>query len=137
MADDFWGSVQWDNFYGEMRRVFCDRDFYDLPLDHPIFHCVFNLQGPKNKLQIPNIRTGIRSEFTGVTWEYHDGEACREVHVRAIADDRGRIMVVACHNTDNGDGWEREGENDYFFHNFSEKIAFPLGINIVFYAMTH
>ena len=46
-------------------------------------------------------------------------------------------MVIACHNTDNGDGWEREGEDDYFFHRFSENIAFPLGINIIFYAMTH
>ena len=25
----------------------------------------------------------------------------------------------------------------YFFHNFSEKRAFPLGINILFYLMTH
>ena len=46
-------------------------------------------------------------------------------------------MVIACHNTDNGDGWERESWSDYYFHNFSEKIAYPLGINIVFYAMTH
>jgi len=36
-----------------------------------------------------------------------------------------------------GDGWEREGESDYYFHNFSEKVAYPLGINIIFYAMTH
>ena len=54
-----------------------------------------------------------------------------------IYDDRGRMMVIATHNTDNGDGWEREGENAYYFKNFSEKIAYPLGINIIFYAMTH
>jgi hypothetical protein len=47
------------------------------------------------------------------------------------------MMVIATHNTDNGDGWEREGENAYFFKNFSEKISYPLGINIIFYAMTH
>jgi hypothetical protein len=47
------------------------------------------------------------------------------------------MMVMICHNTDLGDGWEREGENEYYFREFSEKAAYPLGINIVFYAMTH
>ena len=35
-----------------------------------------------------------------------------------------------------GDGWEREGE-DELFRKFSEKKAYPIGINIVYYAMTH
>jgi len=52
-------------------------------------------------------------------------------------DDKGRIMVIATHNCDNGDSWEREGEDDFFFHEFSEKRGYPLGINIVFYIMTH
>ena len=59
------------------------------------------------------------------------------MHVRAILDDKGRIMVIATHNCDNGDGWEREGEDDYFFHEFSEKRAYPLAVNILFYTMTH
>lgn len=137
MVDDFWGEVQWANFAQEMKRVFPEREFVELPMDHPIFNCVFPLKGPKNKLQVPNVRTGIWSQRTGVTWETHDGEECTEVHIRGLFDDKGHLMVLATHNTDNGDGWEREGENDYFFHNFSEKISFPLGINIIFYAMTH
>ncbi len=142
MADDFWGEVQWEQFYHEIKRVLPERAFVDLPMDHPIFHSVFDLKGPLNKLQTPNIRQGIwslepGSPDYGVTWERHDGEECREMHVRAIFDDQQRIMVIAAHNCDNGDGWEREGENDGFFHEFSEKRAFPLGINIVFYLMTH
>lgn len=137
MADDFWGEVQWAQFAHEMKRVFPDRDFVELPMDHPVFHCVFDLKVPKNKLQTPNIRQGIQSQYDGVTWEYHDGEECREMHVRGMFDDKGRMMVIATHNCDNGDSWEREGENDYFFHEFSEKRGFPLGINIIFYAMTH
>ena len=106
-------------------------------MDHPIFHSVFDLKGPKNHLQIPNVGQGVRSQYDGITWEYHDGEECTEVHVRAILDDQGRIMVLATHNTDNGDGWEREGESDYFFHEFSEKRAYPLAVNVLFYCMTH
>jgi hypothetical protein len=138
MADDFWGERQWENFETEMKRVFHDRSFVELGMDHPIFRTVFDLSGKqKNDLQVPNFWTGERSQDTGVTWEYHNGEEGRDVHIRALLDDKDRIMVIACHNTDNGDGWEREQEFEYFFREFSEKRAYPLGINILFYAMTH
>jgi len=137
MADDFWGPLEWENFEQEMKRVLPEREFVELPMDHPVFHGVFDLGASKNNLQTPNFFTGENSQYTGVTWEYHDGEECRDVHVRALLDERSRISVIACHNTDNGDGWEREQEYEYFFHEFSEKRAYPLGINIIVYAMTH
>jgi hypothetical protein len=133
MADDFWGERQWANFEREFKRVLPERAFTELPMDHPLFHCVFDFKGPKNNLQTPNAQIGRR----GISYEIHDGEVCDEMHVRAILDDKGRIMVIATHNCDNGDGWEREGEDDGFFHEFSEKRAYPLGINIIFYLMTH
>ena len=133
MADDFWGEDEWANFAEEMKRVFPERDFADLPRTHPLFHCVFDLPIDLN-LQVPNVRTGTMSQFDGVTWEREDAH---DVHIRGLFDDKGRMMVVACHNTDNGDGWEREGENEYFFREFSEKKSYPLGINIVVYSMTH
>jgi len=131
MADDFWGEREWENFEEEMKRVFPDRDFRELELDHPLYQCVFPIDA---KYQIPNVYTGTRSHDTGVTWERYDA---REVHHRVLLDDKKRIMVIACHNTDNGDGWEWEGDNEYYFRNFSERAAYPLGINIIFYAMTH
>ncbi|MFO1448158.1 MAG: DUF4159 domain-containing protein [Opitutaceae bacterium] len=131
MLDDFWGEREWESMAHELRKAFPDRAFSEIPLDHAIYHCVFEI---KAKGQVPNIRTGINSEHTGVTWERSDAQ---EVHHRGMFDDKGRLMVIATHNSDNGDGWEREGESDYYFHNFSEKIAYPLGINIIFYAMTH
>ncbi len=148
MADDFWGEWQWKGFETQIKRVLPERNFVELPMEHPVFHCVFNLNVPKNKLQTPNIGLGIRSQYTGITWETHpregsysrwgaDAEQCVNMHVRAIFDDKGRIMIIATHNCDNGDSWEREGENDYFFHEFSEKRGYPLGINILFYLMTH
>jgi hypothetical protein len=134
MFDDFWGESAWKNVEKEMKRVFPERAFAELSLAHPIYSCVFQI---KSKGQVPNVRTGEESQYSGVTWEeHHDGDS-RTVHHRAIHDDKGRMMVFAAHNTDNGDGWEREGEYEYYFKNFSEKIAYPLGINVVFYAMTH
>ena len=89
----------------------------------------------KEKPQIPNFETGEASQVNGgITWERYDAKT---PHYRAIFDDKGRMMVIICHNTDNGDGWEREGVYEYYFREFSEKKAYPLGINIVFYAMTH
>jgi hypothetical protein len=129
--DDFWGEREWANCEEVLRQVLPGRNFVELKLEHPIYHCVFEI---KAKHQVPNIGLGVASQSHGVTWERPDA---REVHHRAIFDDKGRMMVLATHNTDNGDGWEREGENDYYFHNFSEKVAYPFGINVLFYVMTH
>lgn len=143
MVDDFWGHWQWNYFEHQMARVFPDRQFREVEMSHPIFHCVFDLQGPISRLQTPGERTFERNgQDTSVTWEVHpqeDGnwEQCKDMHIRAIYDDKGRIMVIAALNCDNGDGWEREGENEVFFRTFSEKRAFPLGINIIYYLMTH
>jgi hypothetical protein len=132
MLDDFWGERDWLNVEEVMKEVFPDRSFVELPMDHPIYERPFQI---RSKGQVPNVGLGVESQWNGgITWERPDAQ---EVHHRAIFDDQGRMMVIATHNTDNGDGWEREGEDDYYFHNFSEKIAYPLGINIIFYVMTH
>ena len=127
-------------------RVLPESDFVDLAMTNQIFHCVFDIKVPMNKLQTPNIRQAKDSLDPGswrfgVTWEdYHDDyvpDGAKDMHVRGIFDEKGRIMVIATHNCDNGDGWEREGEDDGFFHEFSEKRAYPLAVNILFYLMTH
>jgi len=134
LMDDFWGDSEWDNCEAMLKQVFPDRSFFELPLDHPVYHGVFEI---REKKQVANVTQGARSRENGVTWEDgHDGDV-RTVHHRGIADDKGRLMVLALHNSDTADGWEREGEDDYYFHTFSEKIAYPLGVNIVFYTLTH
>ncbi len=131
MFDDFWGEQEWYNFYTEIKKVFPDREPEDIPLDHPVFNCVYEL---KEKPQVPAINAALQGRAYGITWEREDAS---EVHYRGIFDDKRRLMVMICHNTDLGDGWEREGENEWYFHEFSEKKAYPMGINIIFYAMTH
>jgi len=131
MVDDFWGEYEYQNFYDQIKRVFPEREPAELPIEHPIFHCVYDL---KEKPQVPSIGMAYRGRSSGITWERSDA---REVHFKAISDDKNRVMVIICHNTDLGDGWEREGEDEWYFREFSEKKAYPMGINIVFYAMTH
>ena len=131
MVDDFWGEDEWYNFYREIKRVFPNREPAELKLNHPIFHAVFDL---KEKPQIPSINVAMGGRSYGITWEREDA---RVPHYKAIYDDKNRMMAIICHNTDLGDGWEREGEDEWYFREFSEKKAYPLGINIVFYAMTH
>lgn len=136
MVDDFWGDSQYQNLASELKRVFPDRDPVEVPLSHEIFHCVYDL---KEKPQVPSIHSARRMAGGEIgTWESaRDGSDTRTPHYRAISDDEGRIMVFICHNTDLGDGWEREGEDQWYFDEFSVKKAYPMGINIVTYAMTH
>ncbi len=131
LLDDFWGEEDWTNCEEVLKQVLPNRSFQEIPLTHPIYRSVFTI---KEKAQVPNIDLGAASEYGGRTWERDDAQ---EVHHRAIFDDKGRPMVIALHNTDNGDGWEREGESAYYFKQFSERTAYPLAINIIFYVMTH
>jgi hypothetical protein len=133
MVDDFWGEYARQNFLLQMKRVFPEPQYEpaELPLDHEIFRCVYRL---KEKPQVPSIHTWQWNQ--GVTWEDH-GPGSETVHYMGIEDDKHRLMAIICHNTDLGDGWEREGENEEYFHEFSEKKSYPMGINIVTYAMSH
>jgi len=126
VVDDFWGEAQWANFHKQFERVFPDRPLKELPLEHPVFHCFYDL---KTKPQVPSIHWWLG---TGTTNERGSGPAS----YRGLFDDNGRMMAIICHNTDLGDGWEREGESAEYFREISQKLAYPLGVNLVVYALT-
>ena len=141
-VNDFWGSQEWDGFAREIKRVLPGRAWTELRTDHPVFHCVFDLRGPLRSLQVPTIQFWNPDHDPGdpqspPLQRVYRGEGSDEMHVRALLDDRQRMMILAIHNSDISDGWEREGENEEYFNKFSEKVAYPLGINVIFYLMAH
>jgi hypothetical protein len=131
MVDDFWGEWEYQNFYENLKRVFPEYEPIELPLDHEIFHCVYDL---KIKPQVPS----IHSPWTeGYTTDRPWDPSSVDVRYQGLFDDKHRMMMIICHNTDLGDGWEREGESAEYFKQFAEKWSYPMGINILTYAMTH
>lgn len=132
MMDDFWSAEGLDHVLEEMRGVFPNREPTELSLDHEIFHNVYDLK------ELPQV-VDIRTWRSGYAYEYWHGNSTGDEspHFLAYFDDHGRMVALLCHNNDLGDGWEREGENHEYFLEFSEKQSYPMGINIVTYAMTH
>ncbi len=134
LVDDFWGQRDWQNWEFEFSKVFPPEDYpmIDIPLEHELFHIVFEL---KEVPQIPGI--GYWAGSGGRTSEVRYGDGDGKVSLKGVWDKNGRLMAVINHNSDLGDGWEEEAKNPQYFEEISKKKAYPLGINIVVYAMTH
>jgi hypothetical protein len=124
--DDFHGPIEWANLEREMKRVFPDRNIVDLPPEHPIFHCFYQIDGYP---QTP----GLGSFLQGRTWEKGGYVA----HLRAIEDDRGRAMVLINWNVDMGDAWEWSNSIDYPGYVKYSAIAYRMEINEIIYSLTH
>jgi hypothetical protein len=131
-VDDFWGTQAWRQWAGEIGRVLPPSEYpiVDVALDDPILRGMFEL---KSIPQITNIQfwRGVSGATTS-----ERGPDSAEVHLRAIRDDKGRIMVLMSHNTDVADSWEREGEDPGFFYQFSPN-GYALGIDVLLHVLTH
>lgn len=140
-VNDFWSAREWDGFAGQIERVVPNRAWTELNTEHPVFQCVFDLRRPMHELRVPTMQFWNEdfdaTDLQSPPHRVFRGEGSEEMHVRALLDDAGRIMILVIHNSDVSDGWEREQENEDYFTHFSEKVAYPLGINIIFYLMTH
>ena len=88
--------------------------------------------GERNRRIFEAWRRGDKFEY----W-HGDPEGDEAPHFYGLNDDEGQLVALLCHNNDIGDGWEREGEDIEYFKEYSERYSYPLGINIVAYAMTH
>ena len=131
-VDDFWGSLEWEQWESEISRVFPPAEYpiVDLPLTHEIFQTMFNIW------EIPQISNIGFWRRTGGTSTSERGMDSAVPHFRAIFDQQGHMLVAMTHNTDIQDAWEREGEDPRFFDQFAPD-GYALGINVLLYAMSH
>jgi hypothetical protein len=123
MADDFWGSAEWEVFMESLRKVFPNRQVVDIPNQDQIFHVVYDLD---DRYRVPGA-WGIY----GQGYQY-DGSV---PYWRGIYDDKGRVMVAITANSDLGDSWEYADDPEY-----PEKysaLGIRIGVNYILYAMTH
>jgi hypothetical protein len=131
-VDDSWGSRAWNNWVREISSVLPPGEYpiADIPPSHPIMRTLYDV---REIPQVPNIsfwsRTGGRTSEMG--------SDSAQVYFKGIHDPQGRLMVLASHNTDIADTWEREGEEPRsYFDTFSPR-GYAIGVNVVLYAMTH
>jgi len=127
LLDDFWGDAHLEDFQTEMVKLFPERPLVKLDTDHEIFHTFFDVE---EVVQVPG---------RAVTWDYNGGFSLDDPNyppaVYAILDDDGRVMLVANHNADLGDGWEHTFFEPYPTRYSNE--AYKIAINYLIYAFTH
>ena len=87
MMDDFWGSFEWGNLVAEVKKVLPDAEIKDIPLSHPIFHQMFDIDKLK---QVPSLAYLYNG---GITWE-QDGFV---PECKGIWDKNGRLVIVLNH----------------------------------------
>ncbi len=116
LLDDFRGEYEWYNFYEQMQRVLPNHEPVELPPSHPIWSIYFDVD--------PVAAPSLVSGYFGST---------EDDRYMAYFDDHGRLVALANHNQDIGDGWEYPNRD---FENAST-VSFQMGINFVIYALTH
>lgn len=124
MLDDSHGDYEWQTLLDGVRMIFPDRPIENLGNDDPIFHVVYDLS---DRVQIPGTR------YIWGNREYTPDSAVAQW--RGIRDDKGRLMIAICHNSDVGDAWEWADSPRY--PERAASLAYRIGINYIIYAMTH
>lgn len=135
--DDFWGDAEWMNVEEQMERVMPGHKWRRIPKGHALLNIVFPLE------DCPQVPAKIFWDNWRETFDMPDGhreptggiQGVRQQNCLGLFDENDRLMVLATHNNDIGDGWERESENQEYFEVFSTK-SFAMGVNIVAYALT-
>ena len=125
VVDDFWSSYQWLNREDQIMRVLPGYKIVDLPLEHKIFHGMYDV---KQIEQVPNVNNACRG---GPYWE-QDGY---QPFVKGIFDQQDRLIVVINWNTDLGDAWEWAEQPCYPLK--LSTYAWEMGINFIVYGMSH
>jgi hypothetical protein len=124
MVDDSHGDYEWQIFLNGMRMIYPDRPIENLDNKDVLFHIVYDLD---DRLQIDGTRyIWGRMRYTP--------DSATPIW-RGIRDDKGRLVVAICHNSDVGDAWEWADSPRYPEHEAS--LAYRIGVNYIIYGMTH
>jgi len=126
-GDDFWGDRSYAHWAREVAKILPEYPLVEIPPNHPILSTYYELdevpQIPTLNRWRPGMSTSLLGEETAVA------------AMHGIFDDEGRLLVLATHNTDIADGWEREADLEAFFLLFSAK-AYAVGVNVAIWSMT-
>lgn len=134
LVSDYHGTRARRQFADQMARVLPPGDYPIADITPPNDHIVWNMLLPVSKIvQLASIQTWRRTR--GNTLERWN-ENGAPPSAFGIADHRGRLMVLAIHDSDIPDAWEREAEDPRYFYNFSPE-AYAIGVDILLYSMTH
>lgn len=125
LMDDFWGEYEWQNVQWQLNKVFPEYPIKEMSLDHPIFHCYFDID---EVVQVPSVGNWVYNRQTAEKGGYIP-------HYDGIVDNEGRLLVLIARNTDNGDAWEWIDEPQYPLK--FGLAAYRLGMNAIVYSMTH
>lgn len=130
-ADDFWGTAAWVQWEEQLRRVLPGYRYTmeDITASHPIMSMLYQVEAIP---QQPN--AGMWMDWRATSERNYDSA---DVHFRGVADDRGRLIVVATHNTDIADGWEEEKPETRAYVEQFAASSYAIGVNIYLYALTH
>ena len=122
--DDTHGDYEWNNMMTGLRMIFPDRQVEDLKDGDEIFHTMYDLD---DRFQIP----GTRFIWNGRRY----AEDMKVPKWRAVRDDKGRIVIAICHNSDVGDAWEWADSPNY--PERATSMAYRIAINYIIYGMSH
>ena len=103
----------------------------DIPPDHQIFHCLFDIE---SVIQVPNVGWGMCGGCRS-TWAGEKQEGSEMPHARGILSDDGRLMVFVNWNTDLMDASEWAASPYYPEH--MSTYAHQIFLNAQVYALTH
>jgi hypothetical protein len=124
MLDDSHGDREWDNLVSGLRMIFPDHPIETLDNKDELFHIVYDLD---DRVQIDGTR------YIWGRMQYGPDSSIPKW--LGIRDDKGRLVIAICHNSDVGDAWEWADSPRYPEHQAS--IAYRLGVNYIIYGMTH
>jgi len=109
-ADDNYGMDK--SFRREIKKVFPNKDFIELPHSHPVFSSYYNFENG-----LPKIHE-------------HDNKPPQALGIY----ENNKLVILYTYESDLGDGWE-----DSAVHNDPPEIreaALKMGVNIIYYALT-